>query len=49
VQLGTDWRELTIDVAGRDLSRVIRGFMFVTNAQHNASSVSIYLASIIWE
>lgn len=49
VELGTDWRLFTIDVSGRDLTRVIGGFMFVTNTTQNASGITIFLDDIVWQ
>jgi hypothetical protein len=47
--LTQDWREFTIDVAGRDLSRVIGGFMFVTSIAQNPAGVTVFLDDIVWE
>ncbi len=49
VDLGTDWRQFTIDVGGRDLTRVIGGFMFVTNTTQNPSGVTVFLDDILWQ
>ena len=35
IELGTDWRQFTIDLTGRDLARVIGGFMVVTSVPQN--------------
>jgi hypothetical protein len=49
VALGTDWRQFTIDLTGRDLTRVIGGFMFVTNTAQNPSGLTLYLDDIVWQ
>jgi hypothetical protein len=49
VEIGTDWRQYTIDLSGRDLTRVIGGFMFVTNTTQNPSGISVFLDDIVWQ
>jgi hypothetical protein len=49
VELGTDWREFTISVAAGDRSRIIGGFLFVTNTDQNQSDVSIWVDDVVWE
>jgi hypothetical protein len=49
ISLGTDWRELTIDLTGKNTSFVISGFFFVTSITQNPNGVSIFLANIVWE
>jgi hypothetical protein len=50
VDLGTDWRQFTIDLTGRDLSRVIGGFLFVTNStSQNSNGLTLFLDEIVFE
>ena len=49
VDLGTDWRLYPIDVTGRDLTRVISGFMFVTNTTQSPAGLRLYLDDIVWQ
>jgi hypothetical protein len=49
VDLGTDWRLFAIDVAGRNLTRVIGGFMFVTSGAQNPGGVTVFLDDIVWQ
>ena len=46
ITLTTDWREYTIDLRGKDLSRTIGGFAFVTNRCLNSEPVTFYLDDI---
>jgi hypothetical protein len=48
VELGTDWRQFTIDVSGRNLTRVIGGFMFVTSTAENPSGASVFIDEVVW-
>ncbi len=48
VDLGTDWRQFTIDVGGRDLGHVIGGFMVVTNTTQNPAGLTLFLDDITW-
>ena len=48
VTLDTTWRQFTIDVAGRNLTRVIGGFMFVTSTAQNSNGATVFLDEIVW-
>jgi hypothetical protein len=49
VELGTDWRQFTIELAGRDLSRVIGGFMWVTSRVQNPAGVTVFIDDVVWQ
>lgn len=50
VQLSTSWQQFSIDVSARDLSYVIGGFMWVTNAtDQNPSGCTIFVDDIVWQ
>jgi hypothetical protein len=49
VEIGTDWRQYTIDINNRDLTRVIGGFMFVTNTSQNPAGLTLFLDDIVWQ
>lgn len=49
VDLGTDWRQFTISLAVRDLSRVIGGFMFVTNTSQNPTGLTLFIDDVVWQ
>lgn len=46
ITLTTQWREYTVDLRGRDLSRTIGGFAFITNRCLNPEPVTFYLDDI---
>ena len=48
VDLGQDWRQFSIDVSGRNLTRVIGGFMFVTSTAQNPNGLTVFLDDITW-
>lgn len=48
--LTTQWQLFTISLAGRNLSRVIGGFAFVTNTdQVPAAGLTLFLDDIVWQ
>jgi hypothetical protein len=49
ITLTSDWREYTIDLNGCDLSNIIGGFCWVTNAIQNPNGSTIYLDDIIFK
>ena len=49
VRLSNEWQEYSIDLTGADLSHVIGGFCWVTNADLNPSGCTIYLDDIYYE
>jgi len=46
ITLTTDWSEYSLDLRGRDLSRVIGGFAFVTDQCLNTEPITFYLDDI---
>lgn len=49
ITLNNAWQKVTIDLTDRDLSRVIGGFVWVTNTNQSPSGLSIYLDDIKYE
>lgn len=49
VKLTTGWQQYSIDLSGEDLSHVIGGFCWVTNADLNPDGCTIYLDDIYFE
>ena len=49
VALTKDWKEYTIDLAGKDLSSISGGFCWVANAASNPNGFTIYLDDIYYE
>lgn len=49
VTLTRDWKQYTIDLKAKDLSRIIGGFAWVTNAPSNPRSATFYLDDIHFE
>lgn len=47
IKLTSDWKDYTIELNGCDLSNVIGGFCWVTNAIQNPNGSTIYLDDII--
>lgn len=47
LQLTKDWQQYSIDLSSKDLSNVIGGFCWVTNAKQNRTGCTIYLDDII--
>jgi hypothetical protein len=48
VDLGQDWRQFTIDLTGRNLTRVVGGFMFVTSTAQSPGGLVLFLDDITW-
>lgn len=48
ITLTTEWTEYTLDLRGRDLSRVIGGFGFVTDRCLNPEPITFYLDNIYY-
>ncbi|MCK4734028.1 MAG: right-handed parallel beta-helix repeat-containing protein [Methanophagales archaeon] len=46
INLTTEWKQYTIDLTGRNLSRVIGGFCWVTNTTLNPNGCTFYLDDI---
>ncbi|HOV66777.1 MAG TPA: hypothetical protein PLI31_00265, partial [Methanoregulaceae archaeon] len=49
IQLSSEWQQYSIDLSGADLSHVIGGFCWVTNADLNPTGCTIYLDDIFYE
>lgn len=49
VALEPEWRQYTIDLAGKDLSHIIGGFCFSTNVDVNPAGCTFYLDDIRYE
>lgn len=49
IELTKDWKEYEISLAGMDMSRIIGGFYFATNADVNPNGVTMYLDEIRFE
>jgi hypothetical protein len=49
VTLDKEWKEISIDLNGQDLSRVIGGFVFALNADKNPEGAVFYLDEIRYE
>lgn len=49
VALTPEWKQYTIDLAGKDLSYIIGGFCFATNVDVNPTGCVIYLDDIRYE
>jgi exo-beta-1,3-glucanase (GH17 family) len=49
IELESGWRQYTIDLRGRDLSRVIGGFGWATDRCASASGATFYLDDIAYE
>ncbi len=47
ITLGKEWKEFTIDLAGKDLTRIKSGFMWVLGGQ--GAPVEFYLDDIVYE
>jgi hypothetical protein len=48
VDLGTDWRQFSIDVNGKSTSRVLGGLVWVTNTTQNPGGATIFVDEIVW-
>jgi len=48
VTLTKDWQEYSIDLTGKDLSRIIGGFAWVITASENRSNVTFYVRDIYY-
>ena len=49
IKLTGEWTEYSLPLAGQDLTHVIGGFVWVTNADQNPNGATIYLADIRYE
>jgi len=49
ITLTNDWKTYTIDLTGKDLSRVIGGFCFALNADNNPEGLQLFLTDIRYE
>ncbi|MDD5132627.1 MAG: hypothetical protein PHH44_08215 [bacterium] len=49
VKLTTAWKQYTIDLAGKDLSRIAGGFCWAASADENPDGFAIYLDDIMFE
>ncbi len=49
IVLSKEWKKYTIDLTGRDMSYVIGGFCWVTNADVNPEGCTFYLDDIVYE
>jgi len=49
VELTKDWKTYTIDLTGKDLSRIIGGFCFSANRDDNPTGFTMYLNDIRYE
>jgi hypothetical protein len=49
VKLTTTWKQYTIDLTGKDLSRIAGGFCWAASADENPDGFAIYLDDIMFE
>jgi len=49
VRLSTAWRQYSVDLRGRNLSKIIGGFMFALNVKNNRRGAVFYLDDIRFE
>ena len=49
IKLTAEWVQYTLDLSGHDLSHIIGGLVWVTNADLNPQGATIYLAEIRYE
>ena len=49
VELTTEWKEITLDLKGRDMSHIIGGFGFAINSDYNEKGASFYIDEIRFE
>lgn len=49
VTLTTDWKTYTIDLSGKDLSRIIGGFCIALAADNNSAGAQVFLTKIRYE
>ncbi|MCB0579755.1 MAG: T9SS type A sorting domain-containing protein [Phaeodactylibacter sp.] len=49
VTLSQEWQQFTVDLAGRDLSMIIGGFVWATSYLQNPGGATIYLDEIVLE
>ena len=49
VELTKEWKQYTIDLTGKDLSYIIGGFCWATNADVNPNGATFYLDDIMFE
>ncbi len=49
IVLTKEWKKYTIDLSGKDMSYIIGGFCWVTNADVNPEGCTFYLDDIIYE
>ncbi len=49
ITLTTDWKQYTIDLTGKNLSKVVGGFAWVGSAKNNTQNITFYLDEIYYE
>ncbi|MFC1982698.1 hypothetical protein ACFLV5_02810 [Chloroflexota bacterium] len=49
LRLEVEWRQYTIDLSQKDLTKVMGGFVWVTNKTQNPRGSTIYLDDIQFE
>ena len=49
IQLSSEWQQYAIDLSGADLSHVIGGFCWVTDADLNPTGCTKYLDEVFYE
>lgn len=49
IALTTEWQEYSIDLQGKDLTRIIGGFAWIGSAKHNRQNIVFYLDNIRYE
>ncbi len=49
IVLSKEWKKYTIDLSGKDMSYIIGGFCWVTNADVNPEGCTFYLDDIVYE
>ncbi len=49
IVLTTEWKQYTIDLSGKDMSYIIGGFCWVTNADVNPEGAVFYLDDVVFE
>lgn len=49
VVLGSEWRQYSLDLSGRDLSSVVSGFCITVSKQDNPTGCTVYLDDVLYE
>jgi len=49
VKLTTEWKQYTIDLTGKDLSRIAGGFAWATSGDENPDGLTMYFDDIVYE